>query len=198
MKICSKCKLEKPFEAFHRKKESPDGYRSSCTECTKLRRLELKKNPLMQLEKEIRSSVFLENKLLRRENKKLCHRCKEIFLIDDLAGGVICKECKREKFKEYHEKNKEKFKEYHKVYHEKNKEKRNKQSREYQREYREKNKEKIKEIREEYVKEYREKNKEKLNKYQREYRLKKKLEKENKIDPKLISAFMEELINIKE
>ena len=71
MKICSKCKIEKPFEAFYRKKDSYDGLQSFCIECKKLRELELKKNPLMQLEKEIRSSVILENKLLKRENKKL-------------------------------------------------------------------------------------------------------------------------------
>ena len=70
MKTCSKCKVEKPFEAFHRNKDRTDGYLSSCIECVRLRRLELKKNPLMQLEKEIRSSVILENKLLKRKNKK--------------------------------------------------------------------------------------------------------------------------------
>ena len=87
MKVCTKCKIEKPFEAFYRNrnKKSRDGYCSSCIECVKLRRLELKKNPLMQLEKQIKSSVILENKLLKRENKRLCQRCKEVFLIDDLV-----------------------------------------------------------------------------------------------------------------
>ena len=62
MKICSKCKIEKHFEAFHRNKARPDGYLSSCIKCNKLRVLELKKNPLMQLEGQIRTSVFLENR----------------------------------------------------------------------------------------------------------------------------------------
>lgn len=186
MKVCSKCKIEKPFEAFHRNATISDGYHSSCIECEKLRKLELKKNPLMQLEKQIRSSIMLENKLLKRENKKLCSICKKIFLIDDLVGGIFCAECECERNKEYREKNKEKVREYR----EKNKEKINEYSKEYYeknkekaREYREKNKEKTKERMRDYYK----KNKEKINEkireykreYQREYRLKKKLEKQN-------------------
>ena len=110
----------------------------------------------MQLEKEIKSSIVLENKLLKRENKRLCQGCKEIFLIDDLLSGYICKECNAKKVKEYIEKNKEYCKEYRS---------------EYMKDYGEKNKEKKRE----YDKEYRGKNKEKKNKYLREYRLKKKL-----------------------
>ena len=164
MKICTKCKVEKPFEAFYRSKKSTDGYNCYCIECRKLRNLELKKNPLMQLEEQIRSSVLLENKLLKRENKKLCFKCKEIFLIDDLSDTGACKECNREYNDEYYEKNKEKIRERVREYHKKNKGKRNKQIREYN----EKNKEKLKE--------YREKNKEKMREYNKKYYEKKKLE----------------------
>ena len=121
MKTCTKCKVEKPFEAFYRDRKLIDGYSSACIECDKIRRLELKKNPLMQLEKQIRSSVILENKLLKRENKKLCTECKEIFLIDDLVGGAICKECNREYYEKNKEKNKEKIKEKNKKYYKKKK-----------------------------------------------------------------------------
>ena len=152
MKTCSQCKVEKPFGAFYRSKAESSGYQSSCIECGRLRRLELKKNPLMQLEKQIRSSVILENKLLKRENKKLCYICKEIFLIDDLLGEIICKDCNAKKTKEHYINNKENMIEYIK-----------------------KNKGKIKE----YHKEYKKKNKEKINANQRERRLKKKLEKQN-------------------
>ena len=171
MKICSKCKIEKPFEAFHKNKARPNGYLSSCIECNKLRKLELQKNPLMQLEKEIISSIRLENKLLKRENKKLCSNCKEIFLIDDLSGGVICKTCYIENSKVYRENNKEKIKEQRGEHYKENKGKMNKQMMEYY----EKNKEKIKERRREYY----EKNKEKWRECNREYRLKKKLEIQN-------------------
>ena len=137
MKICTKCKIEKPFEAFHRSRDRADGYHSSCVECVRLRKLELKKNPLMQLEKEIRSSVIMENKLLQRENKRLCNGCKEIFLIEDLKRNDYCIDCKLKKDKKYHEKNKEKINENQRNYYEKNKEK---------------NKEKIKEKNKKYYK----------------------------------------------
>ena len=183
MKTCTKCKIEKPFEAFYRNTTISDGYHSSCIECYKLRKLELKKNPLMQLERQIRSSVILENKLLKKENKKLCMRCKEIFLIDDLVGGDYCKECNIEWTKEYRLKNKEKLKEKNKEHSEKNKEKRNETSKEYYeknkekvREYSKKNKEKIKEYQREYIEKNKEKIKEYKIEYMREYNKKKKLE----------------------
>ncbi len=141
MKICSQCKLEKPFEAFWREKKAPDGYRSSCAECDKLRKLELKKNPLMQLEKQIRSSVILENKLLQRENKRLCAVCREIFLIDDLvSNGAFCKECSRKKSKEDEAKKKEKRRDSRIKYYEKNKEKNKEKIKEKNRKYYEKKK----------------------------------------------------------
>ncbi len=169
MKTCSKCKIEKPFEAFCKNKNSTDGYRSYCAECERLRRLELKKNPLMQLKKQIRSSILLENKLLQRENKRLCFKCKEIFLIDDLVSGYSCKKCNAKRFEEYYKKNKGKRKEYNKEYREKNKEKRI----EYESEHIEKLKE--------YRKEYYEKNKEKNREYMREY-MKKYYEKKKKLE----------------
>ena len=159
MKACSKCKIEKPFEAFSKHIKTRDGYRCHCKECVKKRYLELKKSPLMQLEKQIRSSILLENKLLFKEGKKLCSRCNGIFLIDDLKRERYCEKCKLEFDKEHYEKNKDKCKEYKK---------------EYWEEYKDKNRDKINKKN----KEYRENNKE----YYKEYRLKKKLEKENQTD----------------
>ena len=106
MKVCTKCGVEKSFDEFSKRKQSKDGYRSCCKECTKIRYLELKTNPIMQLERIARGSIFLENKLLKRENKKLCKKCKEIFLIDDLVCGTICKECNIKKANEYYKKGK--------------------------------------------------------------------------------------------
>ena len=172
MKVCTKCGVEKSFDDFNKQKTSKDGYHSNCIECRKLRNLELKKNPLMQLEKQIRSSVILENKLLQRENKRLCTGCKEIFLIDDLLSGYICKECSTKKEKERYEKDKEKIKEKSKEHYERNKERNKERKREYDKEHYEKNKEK----RRDSGMKYYEKNKEEINAQKREYRLKKKLE----------------------
>ena len=166
MKTCIKCKIEKPFEAFSKNKNSKDGHAYECKECMKARAKRLKQDPLMQLEKQIRSSVKLENRLLKREGKKLCAACKRVFLIEDLSSEIICKECSRIRYKEYYKKNKEKInekvKEYHKEYCKENKEK--------IREYQEKNKEKIRE----YRKKYNQKNKEKINEKNKEYRDKNK------------------------
>lgn len=35
MKTCSKCKIEKPLESFHRQKDSKDGRSTICKECKK-------------------------------------------------------------------------------------------------------------------------------------------------------------------
>lgn len=191
MKICTKCKVKKPFEAFWRNKKSKDGHAYECKECMKARAKKIKQDPLMQLEKQIRSSIMLENKILSREGKKLCCSCKGVFLIEDLMSGVICKECNRKSAKGFYEKNKEKIKEnrkeYSKEYYEKNKERIREYKKEQNKENYEKNKEKIKEQKREYrlknkekIKEYKEKNKEKIKEYKRlynkEYYKKKKLE----------------------
>ena len=36
MKVCTKCKLEKPFSEFHKDKKNKDGYRFICKECVKI------------------------------------------------------------------------------------------------------------------------------------------------------------------
>jgi len=76
------------------------------------------------------------------------------------------KEVKKEKDKEYREKNKESISQSQKEYYEKNKDTINQKSKEYQ----EKNKESIRQ----YQKEYREKNKESISQKKKEYREKNK------------------------
>ena len=160
MKTCTKCKIEKPFEAFCKNKGAKDGHAEWCKECIKNRQLEFEKSPLMQLERQVKSSIMLENKLLAREGKKLCTTCKDIFLIDDLRDGGRCKNCDIEYKREYRLKNKDKIKKYKKK-------------------YKENNKDKIREYQKENDKKYREKNKDKIKEYRKEYYLKKKLEMQN-------------------
>lgn len=87
-----------------------------------------------------------------------------------------CKQCTKERKREYREKNKEKISEYNKRYHEANREyelKRCKKWRENnfekRREYKTKNKERIKEYEREYSKIYRVENKEKISEYAKIY-----------------------------
>ena len=108
MKICSKCKIEKHFEAFWRNKKSKDGHAYECKECMKARAKKIKQDPLMQLEKQIRSSIMLENKILSREGKKLCCSCKGVFLIEDLNRNDYCIDCKLKRIKSITKKTKKK------------------------------------------------------------------------------------------
>jgi len=161
MKKCSKCGDIKEFSEFYEKKGRKDGLYSECKTCVKHRNKELKTNPEMQLQKAITQSIILENKLLKKDGKKICNCCKNIFEITTTSR--YCEECQ----KKYYEKNKEKIKYESREYYGNNKEKVSEQHKKHY----EKNKEKMIEQR----KEYNEKNKEKIRKQQREYRLKKKL-----------------------
>lgn len=200
MKTCTKCGETKDFSEFGKDKYTKDGYKRLCRRCERESVNKLKESPVMQLEKAVRSSVLVENKLLFKEGKRLCGTCRNIFLIVELKKGY-CTECllanvrnynkkNKEKIKEYLEKNKEKRKEQQKEYHKKNKEKIIERSRNYY----EKNKEEIKDRNSKYYeknkdkiseknKEYLEENKEYFKEYFKEYR------KENK---EKIKEYMEE------
>ena len=167
MKTCTKCGKTKEFSEFYKNKRNKDGHHFECKICKNERDKELKKNPLMQLEKAVRASILIENKTLFKEGKRRCGLCENIFLIADIQGNS-CRKCNRKYNKEYREKNKERMAKYNEKYIMKNKEKIVK----YNEKYREKNKEKRKEEAKEYSKQYREKNKEKINEKQRQYRLK--------------------------
>ena len=182
MKTCNKCGETKDFSEFHRNKGTKDGYASICITCTKERNEKLKESPLLQLEKAVKSSISIENKILFKEGKKLCSTCSNIYLITETRSGY-CTKCYEDKNKKYYEKNREKAKEYNEKYYEENKKISNERAKEYYeknrekikeqgKNYREKNKEKNKEKMKDYMKEYRIKNKEKLNKQRRQGRLK--------------------------
>jgi len=65
MKICTKCKVEKPFSEFHKQKGRKDGYRSQCKECRKIydipHRINQKEN------KSIYDSIYYQE---HKESKK--------------------------------------------------------------------------------------------------------------------------------
>ena len=162
MKTCSKCGETKEFSEFHKSKARTDGHTSNCKNCLIKHQSELKENPIKQLEREIKSSIILENKILCKEGKRICSSCKKVFIINGSMSGYRCLECNRKYQSECFQKYKklDKFKEYKKQY-----------FKQYTStdEFKEKKKEK--------EKIYREKNKEKIREYNREYKRKKKLEK---------------------
>lgn len=171
MKTCTKCGEAKEFSEFYKMKNSKDGYEYSCKECISIRRKEIRENPILQLQKAVRSSVIVENKILFKENKIICSGCKNIFFISDTRDNY-CKDCMRKMQQKYN--NKEESKKLRRAncykYSLKNKEKRN----EYWKEYYEKNKEKIIEKTIEYSKKYREENKSEVLEKEKKYREKNK------------------------
>ena len=131
-KICTKCRVEKKIECFGIKSNQKDGLNNECKECRRERMQKLKTNPLLQLEKQVKSSVILENKLLAREGKRLCGRCRGVFKIEELSIGN-CSDCNANYSKKWKEENKDKVKEDARNYKINNREKVNKHKREYER-----------------------------------------------------------------
>lgn len=131
MKTCTKCMETKDLNEFSKSKSKKDGFFSWCKECWKNRNKEIKSNPIMQLKKEIASSIRIENKILLKDGKKICGKCNQIFNIVDIWKDGRCIKCKNEINSIWRSKNKEKIKEIAKEYRLKNKEKLREKKREY-------------------------------------------------------------------
>lgn len=66
MKICSKCKLEKPYSEFYVRKDRPCGYVSSCKSCQSLKNKDYhKKNAKKRIENTLK---WKENNLEKYKN----------------------------------------------------------------------------------------------------------------------------------
>ena len=156
MKICNRCKETKELSEFCKNKRKYDGYNTTCKKCVKEKKQILRESPLLQLKKAVRSSIIIENRMLFKEEKRLCSMCGNIFSINE-RNVFYCIKCRDKNYKE----NKEKIAEQQKEYREKYKEQIVKQKKEYY----EENKEKINEQKKEHYKE----NKEKIAEQQKEY-----------------------------
>lgn len=111
---CSKCG-ETDVSKFWKKTKSKTGYNTWCKECCKISaRVSAKTNKDI-IKGVIRNSIVVENKLLKSENKKICCKCKEIFIFKKESESR-CKKCESEKFKLYRLKNLDKELERQKVY----------------------------------------------------------------------------------
>ena len=147
MKKCSKCKEEKPFEEFRKRKTSKDGRRASCKECQK-QHYKNNKEKILEHRKqyyENNREKILEHRKQYRENNK------EKILEQAKQWRENNKEKILERAKQYRENNKEKIRETNKQYRENNKEK----TRERNKQYRENNREKILEYYSNYYKQKR-------------------------------------------
>jgi len=176
-KVCSKCKIEKSVDEFHKDNKAKDGLKSNCKECCKTKYYSLEKNKKVKLKKD-RARMLLEN------NKKVCTKCGIEKSVDEFykakKGRVgfksRCKKCMDEVTTKWAKNNKEKVRanekrnrvknpETAKAYRVKNKDKIKILSKNNY----EKNKDKIKIRNKKSSIKYREINREKLNKYNREY-----------------------------
>lgn len=195
-KSCNKCKEVKDLSEFHKSKYVKTGYAGTCKQCTNLRYKEKKQDPILQISGAIRSTILVENKILKWEDKRLCSVCKTPHPINNMVQSY-CKPCFSQKQKEYrnqedtkgklkvwkstyYKNNIEDIKEKNKKYREENKDKYREYSNKYAannkdkaRKYREDNKEKLSESRKIWTA----LNKDRLKAYKAEYYQKKKLAK---------------------
>ena len=151
MKTCTKCGEVKDFSEFYKSVAKKDGCISQCIQCSKDRKKNLKNDDVLKLQKEIRSSIIIENRFLIKNGQKICSCCRKIYTLRPFSKNQNkCLDCNNKDSREWYKKNIEKRKEY-------------------------------RENTKDYLKQYALNNNEKIKEYRKQYRLKKKLEKEQQI-----------------
>lgn len=107
MKTCSKCKIEKSYENFHKHKISKDGHHSKCKVCRSLHSKQYN-----ELNKEKRKKYNeLNQERIKEFNKKYYQYNKEILKKKSIENYYLNIEDK----KDYREKSKERIKEWNKL-----------------------------------------------------------------------------------
>lgn len=171
MKVCSKCKVEKPFSEYHKRSSSKLGVRSQCKNCEY--EYEIKKR------KEKNKIKLAVKERERVSGMRICKTCKKEKPFSEYAkqpkkslvtGEILyyyqCIKCISARIQKWREENYDERFAYRKKHREKNKDKLKEKSKKYYEEnqdkiklYRDENKEKIKKQRQEH----RKKNRKKLN-----------------------------------
>lgn len=143
MKTCSKCKIKKDFNEFHKFKSSKDGLKSQCKSCILIKEKERRStDEYKQKNKERNKLIPKDVKRDRRIKNYL--KNKDYILEKNKKRRDNNKDYMSEYNKKYREDNIESLKEYYKKYKEENKE--------YNKIWRENNSDKIKEYRKRYSK----------------------------------------------
>jgi hypothetical protein len=127
MKICSKCKIEKPETEFHKNKNTKDGFNFHCKNC------KLETSRSLRIKRKRGEATDREKAALKREEEanhglKKCPKCGEtkplaMFFKDKqqkCGFASYCKECHSKKGKEYRSNNKDKCASIHRAYEIKN------------------------------------------------------------------------------
>lgn len=110
MKICCKCKIEKPFSEYHKRSNRPCGHRSRCKECCKV--YKTKRRDGYRREYELMKSYSMTiddyNKMLNLQDGR-CKICgsdsqdmkrKKFLCVDHnhetgKVRGLLCDKCNR-------------------------------------------------------------------------------------------------------
>lgn len=81
MKLCLKCLIEKPFDSFHKKDKSKDGFQIYCKSCRK----DIDRDSYLKSDKR-KLAIQANNQKLRLYNRRLMNRYKSY------CGCKICNE----------------------------------------------------------------------------------------------------------
>lgn len=115
---CSKCKEEKDVSQFWKRTKSKTGYNHWCKSCCRVSARVSNKSTIDKLEAQIRNATVVENKILKKDNKRLCS-CGETFVMTT-PSKIRCKSCESLKNAEYRSKNIISELERQRIYREKN------------------------------------------------------------------------------
>ena len=131
VKVCSKCKVEKPLTEFYKRNDNKSGFRNDCKDCLSKRKKKYYKEnkkehqkrgqKYYQLNKDeikLRTKKWRENnnEYYKESMKKYFKNNKERLLKENKKRYELNKEKILEKCKEYRKANKQKYKEYSKEY----------------------------------------------------------------------------------
>jgi Zn finger protein HypA/HybF involved in hydrogenase expression len=107
LKRCSKCKISKPLNEFHKRKNSKDGHDHYCKECSNARhRIKYATDPMQKLNAKYRKYNINHDEFINMYNAQngKCKICNEPFkrrrhiLIDhnhvtESVRGLLCPKC---------------------------------------------------------------------------------------------------------
>lgn len=109
IKVCGRCKIEKPITEFHKKKSSKDGHYTYCKSCKNLDDKRYREDNKDKVS--ARKSVYHQ---LNKENINAKRR------IDYQNNKEMINELRKDRDREYREKNKEVLRERHRLWRESN------------------------------------------------------------------------------
>lgn len=116
MKICTKCKIEKDFDEFHKHKRCKDGLANRCKECSSLDKKEYYDNNKSDVKDRVKKYRDDNIEVVNERVKNYYTKNKEELLEYKKNYHIVNKERKDELYKKWRENNREHINEYSKNY----------------------------------------------------------------------------------